>query len=314
MKTVAVVGAGIAGLACARRLMEAGRAVTLFDKGRRPGGRLASRRAGGFRFEHGTPYVEAIEPAFRAALVPPHALPWSGPDRWSGVPGMSAIAQSLVPHGAEMHAMRHVAFLHHDAAGWTVRHRDAAETAPGLVAAEGGVVSAPFDAVVLAIPAPQAAGLLRGMGHGFAGAVADVTMDPCWTVMPGFAAPQSGLPPGPAGMFRWLSQDSARPGHAAAPDSWTGHASMAWSRLHLETPAEQVLALLCHAFAEATGIAAEPAHASVHRWRYATVAAPLGAPCLAGPDRLALCGDWCTGPGTDAAFRSGVAAAERLLA
>ena len=40
----AIVGAGIAGLACAQQLQAAGRTVQLFDKGRRPGGRVATRR------------------------------------------------------------------------------------------------------------------------------------------------------------------------------------------------------------------------------------------------------------------------------
>ena len=42
--TIAIVGAGIAGLSCADRLRAAGWAVTLFDKGRAPGGRLSTRR------------------------------------------------------------------------------------------------------------------------------------------------------------------------------------------------------------------------------------------------------------------------------
>ena len=47
LERVAVVGAGIAGLAAARRLAAAGVEVTVFDKARRPGGRLATRRAEG---------------------------------------------------------------------------------------------------------------------------------------------------------------------------------------------------------------------------------------------------------------------------
>lgn len=40
---VAVIGAGIAGAACARALSLAGRSVHVFDKSRGPGGRLATR-------------------------------------------------------------------------------------------------------------------------------------------------------------------------------------------------------------------------------------------------------------------------------
>ena len=38
-RSAGIIGAGIAGLACAARLAAAGYAVRLFDKGRRPGGR-----------------------------------------------------------------------------------------------------------------------------------------------------------------------------------------------------------------------------------------------------------------------------------
>ena len=40
----AVIGAGMAGMACAEVLVQAGWAVDLFDKGRGPGGRMSTRR------------------------------------------------------------------------------------------------------------------------------------------------------------------------------------------------------------------------------------------------------------------------------
>ena len=37
--SIAIIGAGMAGISCARALREAGREVVLFDKGRAAGGR-----------------------------------------------------------------------------------------------------------------------------------------------------------------------------------------------------------------------------------------------------------------------------------
>lgn len=65
---VGIEGAGIAGLSCAHVLREAGVPVTLFDKGREPGGRLSTRR-GEFAFDHGAQYFTADDDAFRSAVA-----------------------------------------------------------------------------------------------------------------------------------------------------------------------------------------------------------------------------------------------------
>jgi len=57
---IAVIGAGAAGLACAERLAERGLLVQVYDKGRRPGGRIALRNRMGLRFEHGAPGFENL--------------------------------------------------------------------------------------------------------------------------------------------------------------------------------------------------------------------------------------------------------------
>ena len=46
---IAVIGAGMAGLSCARHLQEAGCRVTVFDKARGPGGRMSTRRGDGWQ-------------------------------------------------------------------------------------------------------------------------------------------------------------------------------------------------------------------------------------------------------------------------
>ncbi len=322
-RRVAIVGAGMAGLACARRLHRAGAAVTVFDKGRRPGGRLATRRAGDLQFDHGAQYATARNPLFQAMLqaAGPLAATWTDRPQdpwWVGVPGMSALAQAVVADGAgQVLSRRHVAFLHRDPDGWHVRHLDAANAAPGLVSAEGGEVAGPFDAVALAIPAPQAAGLLDGIGHPLAHRLAAVRMAPCWAVMLAFPDAHDGpdirTHDGP---LAWIARDSSRPGRPGLPECWVGHASPAWSRAHLERSPDDVLPLLRDAFAAATGIGAPPSAAAVHRWRYARVEAALGQPCLSRsdglPEGLAACGDWCLGPRVEAAFESGLAAADTL--
>ena len=58
LQDVAVVGAGLAGLVCARRLQQAGLAVTVLEKSRGLGGRMATRRIDGSPLDHGARYVQ----------------------------------------------------------------------------------------------------------------------------------------------------------------------------------------------------------------------------------------------------------------
>lgn len=68
MHSVAIVGAGVAGLAAARALLQAGFAVTVYEKSNAVGGRVATRRVAGWRFDHGAQLCKAPTPA-TAALI-----------------------------------------------------------------------------------------------------------------------------------------------------------------------------------------------------------------------------------------------------
>ena len=65
----AVVGAGIAGLSCARALTEAGVRVTVLDKSRGPAGRMSTRRGDGWACDHGAQYFTARDPRFQAEVT-----------------------------------------------------------------------------------------------------------------------------------------------------------------------------------------------------------------------------------------------------
>ncbi len=314
---IAVIGAGMAGLACAGALHRAGHAVTLFDKSRRVGGRLATRRVDGLTFDHGAQYATARDPAFvavvQAMAEAGEAAPWpaAGEERWCGIPGMSALAQHMERQGVgTLHTGRHVAFLHRRPDGWIVRHRDAAQTPPGTVSDLGGETAGPFDSVAVALPAPQAVGLVQP--HAFAVEAARAGMAPCWAMMLAFTEPTAApdlLRPD-AGPLRWIARDSSRPSRAATPECWVAHATPDWSRDHLDDPPDAILAALHGIFTAATGITADPRYSAMHRWRYALADVPLGRPALWDPAAgIGVCGDWCLGARVEAAFMSGRALA-----
>lgn len=307
---VAVIGAGVAGLACAQVLAEAGHGVTLFDKGRGPGGRMSTRRVevGGrtIAFDHGAQYFTARDPAFaaqvarwaEAGLIAP--WPAAGHDAWVGTPAMNAPV-------AAMAAARGVRFASHVMG--LIR-----EDAHWHILLQGGVRDGPHDAVVVALPAEQAVSLLGAYDLGMAGAAMATRSQPCWTGMFAFAAPvgiAADVVHG-AGAIGWAARNNAKPGRG--PDeAWIVQADPAWSAARLEAEAATIVPLLLAALqAEAGGMLPDLLHGAAHRWRFARVAADgpgaLWHPGLA----LGACGDWVLGPRVELAWRSGVDLARRI--
>lgn len=311
---VAVIGAGMAGLACAQVLAEAGHGVTVFDKARGPGGRMSTRRvevAGQtIAFDHGAQYFTARDPAFaaqvaawaRAGLVAP--WPAAGDGAWVGTPGMNApVAAMAATHGVRFAS--HVMGLIREDAHWHVL-------------LQGGLRDGPHDAVVVALPAEQAVSLLGAYDLAMAGAAMATRSQPCWTGLFAFAAPvpiAADVVRG-AGALSWAARNSSKPGRGPA-EAWIVQADPAWSAARLEADPASVMPLLLAALqAEAPPMPPFPPllHGAAHRWRYARVA-PDGPGALWNAGlALGACGDWVLGPRVELAWRSGVDLARRMCA
>ncbi|MEP6791912.1 MAG: amine oxidase, partial [Ramlibacter sp.] len=175
-----------------------------------------------------------------------------------------------------------------------------------------------FNQVLLALPCAAARALLMASAQApaLAQQMSAVEVAPCWTLM--LAFPQATQPTlshlGPQWnaalsthhRIAWLARESSKPGRSAV-ERWTVQASAAWSQEHLEDDVARVQAKLQKAFAEVTGIRAEPAHAQVFRWREAKTVKPLGASFLRdAPHGLGACGDWFLGHRVENAFVSGL--------
>jgi predicted NAD/FAD-dependent oxidoreductase len=305
---IAILGAGLAGLAAARRLAGAGLSPVLFDKGRAAGGRLATRRAGAFAFDHGAQYLTPADPAFAAALREAGAEPWAATGGLVGVPGMSALPRALAA-GFALRAGRQATALDRTAEGWRVSHADA--RAGGAAQQDG-----PFDAVLCTFPAPQAAALLAAPAPGLAARAAAVRFRACWTLMAAFPSrlPLPDTLEQPSDAIGWAARDSAKPGRDAAAECWVVQAGPGWTAENLELPADAARGLLLAELSRLAGPLPEPLHAEAHRWRFAAAEAPLGQACLWDASlRLGLAGDWCLGDRAESAWASGTAAAEALL-
>ena len=319
---IAVVGAGIAGLTCARRLRAAGHEVDVFDKGRAPSGRVATRRADGFAFDHGAQYCTVRDPLFaeqvEAWVRDGTAGEWKGrfgtlragaveagrgsTVRYVGRPGMSALARALA-RDLRLHASTRVERIGRSPDGWRL-HDDT------------GRELGRFDVTLVTAPAPQAATLLALVPE-LARRAAGVPMQPCWAVLAGFGgdleAPVDGafVVDSP---LSWVARNSSKPDRPTA-ESWVLHAGPEWSRAHLDLEGEAVTQRLLAALGEALGRPLPaPAYVAGHRWRYASPDPSLEERCLFDPDeRVGAAGDWCGGPRVEGAFLSGAALARALL-
>ena len=84
-------------------------------------------------------------------------------------------------------------------------------------------------------------------------------------------------------------------------------ASAAWSQEHIHDDVPRAEGKLLKAFAEVTGIRAQPAHVEAHRWLYAKTEKPLGRSHVwDAKSGIGLCGDWCLGHRVENAFVSGL--------
>lgn len=334
-RRIAIVGAGIAGIACARTLVQAGHDVTVFEKSPGAGGRMATRESEFGGFDHGTQYFTVRDARFEKALATATKLvrPWSAntvrildelgrvvasalPPKeahWVATPGMNALVREWAQPLA--------------AAGRLVLETEVLRIEPDKLHADqwqlqtegdSSRVHSGFDAVVLAVPSAQAQALLLSSQQGkpLMALLSDVSVAPCWTLM--LAFPKA-LQPTMAHLgphwnaarsthhrIAWLARESSKPGRSPI-ERWTVQASPEWSERHLEDDAERVKAKLLKAFTEVTGIRAEPPHAVVHRWRHAQTMQPLGKSHVwDAKSRIGVCGDWCLGHRVEDGFVSGL--------
>ena len=307
---VVIIGAGMAGVTCARRLAEAGLATVVLDKGRGIGGRMATRRVtletGTLRFDHGAQYFTVRDAGFGAALdrVPGATAIWQDgaaePHR-VGLPGMSGLPRAMAS-GLDVRQQAEVTAISRTNGTWQVTAGEHAICAPRLVST---------------VPAPQAARLL-GAAHPLAQDLGAVGIAPCLTLMAAFPADA----PAPftsradeAHPLAWIAQDSSKPDRPDTATTWVAQASPDWSERHLEEDRDVIAARMLPLLCELIGVAPDLAlHAAAHRWRYARVTKPLGRPFLGGEQGLWLGGDWCLGARVEAAWKSGAAIADAVLA
>ena len=308
---VVVVGAGIAGVACARELRAGGLAVRLLDRGHHPGGRMASKRLAGRPTDLGASYFTVSDPDFRdvvadwqerglarqwtrtfCALGDGDPLVKQGPVRWGAPTGLRSLVEDLA---AEVGVERH----------------DVADLS-GLAAA----------AVVLAMPDPQARRLLAPdhplrarLDREFEPVLALAARWPerTWDDVSPTGRFDGAFVNGDA-VLAWVADDGRRHGDDAPV--LVAHSTPDFAGRHLEDPAAAGPELV-QALRRVLRLS-EPLETHVHRW---TFARPVGQriepwAIVEGPDGLlGACGDgWGASPKVETAWLSGRDLGRELVA
>lgn len=312
MTKIGVIGAGMSGLVAARRLAEAGHDVVVYDKGRRPGGRIATRALlGGAYADHGAQFFTARSDAFTAQVAQWEAEGlvhvWcrgfsanDGHPRYATLGGMSRLGAAL---SDGLHVRSSVAIDQVEATpdGFELHWPTTTRQAEGSDA---------VDVLVCTAPLPQSALLV---GHLID--VPDILYSPTLSLLVALDADPRVRFPGGVQLaddptWSWVADNAAK-GTSAHP-ALTLHTTTAVARQRMADPPEDVEADLL-ALAQPWIGTARVLDTSLHRWRYATPMEIEPSPfAVSDNERLWLAGDAFAGPRVEGAYLSGLAVADAL--
>ena len=314
MTKIAIIGAGLSGLSAARFLKDRAE-ITLFEKARSVSGRISTRRAEPYFFDHGAQYFTARTKAFNDFIQPLinqglierwnaryvkfdsgkiiERKNWINDEpRYVGVPGMNKIAKHLAKE-LNVHINTRIISLKRGDL-WQLTD-------------ESGQVYSDFDWVISTTPSPQAAELLPKRFIYYED-IKDVKMHACFSLMLGFS---ESLPLEFEAAhvihsdLSWIAVNSHKPGRAD-PFTLMVHSSEKYSEAHIDDDRETVMQHLMNETSNVIGYDVSIAnYKTVHGWRYANNVKRKNCHIFLDPDlKLAACGDWCLGGRVEGAFTS----------
>ncbi|SET37758.1 NAD(P)/FAD-dependent oxidoreductase [Thorsellia anophelis] len=318
---IAIIGAGLAGLVVASQLNQIAN-VTLFEKSRGVGGRLATRRHDSFVFDHGAQYFTArshefntwLKPLIQADIVQSwqaryasfegiHKMGSSWPSnepRWVGANNMNSIAKHIA---SDLNIMTNTRIIKLE------------RTKLWILTDETGQEYDNFDWVILNSPSPQALELLPNDAI-FLNTLRQIDMTPCFALMLGFHEPltlsfdcahitQSDL--------SWIAFNHTKPNR---PDltSLVVHSSVDYALKHWEQDKEVTTQDLIHKAQELLGFNIDNIMCTMlHGWKFANTIDRKQDVLLVDPRlKIAACGDYCMGGRVEGAFLSAMKTANYI--
>lgn len=321
---ILIVGAGITGLMAAGEVRRQGGRAIVVDKGAEPGGRLATRRVGPGRADHGAQFFTVRTPEFRPwleqwlaqGLVYRWSTGWSdgslaqtlfnGHPRYAVQGGMNALARHLAQELDVRTNIRLEAIIP-TGQEWECRAKD------GQIFRAGAVLLTP--------PVPQSLALLEAGQTSLAGndraALARIAYAPCLAGLYRLDGPVHLPEPGAiqhsSAPVTWIA-DNRKKGISPEAVVVTVHAGPDYSRQLWDAPPDRILAALQNSLQPYLGPDTAVVETQLERWRYAlpTTLHPERYLKAAGVPPLVFAGDGFNGPRVEGAALSGLAAARAL--
>ena len=308
----------MSGLVAAHTLQEKGLAVEVFEKSKSYGGRLATRRAFGGRFDHGAPFISAHSIEFQKqceqwvqeGYLQPVGTPWQGASlaaKQKHYVAISKMKAPLTPY------LERISLLTQ-----TRVQKLCLEEAAWWLACETGEKKGPFAAVLLAIPSPQIPPLLKDL-TGMAGLLSRLPqMEAVWAFLFGFSKPlglSSVAGAWTKGPFSFYTLARARLPSTPERDYLVVHSHPSFAKDHLTDSAEMMIQQWGERCLAALEITGPPSYQAAHLWRYAHSLAP---PLKQGffwdqALRIGCSGDWAGGGGVEGAYWSGLKLAQKVM-
>jgi predicted NAD/FAD-dependent oxidoreductase len=304
---IAVIGAGLAGIAFARHLHDRGFQAVIFEKSRGWGGRCATRQWEGNTIDHGAQYFTLRDEAFRTTvqsacgsslrIIEAPILSQSGEElpgdpRYYHEHGNNRLARDL-SIGLRIYLECPIGPLHRGVDGWDVAGQS-------------------FDHVISTAPLPQSLNL--------AGLPASAPMVPCLTAVfrytghwPGITRSAYAFSDHSGHLLAWTACENHKvgritPGHTVL----IAQASASFSLTYMESDPSRWVSLLQEAVETRWHLSAETRDGSwTHRWRYARIGQPISLP--AWPEGFVYTGDALTQSRVESAWLAGWQSAEKFL-
>lgn len=280
-KHIAIIGAGISGLTLAHQL-KAYADVVIYEKARGVGGRMSTRYADPFYFDHGTQCFTARTKEFQTFLKP--YMEYGIITQWNGKvinleigkkttkrmwfephlaasPNMNSLCKKLA-EGLDIKLSTEVAPL-------TQKHSD-----KWILHNKNGDMLGEYDWVISTAPPAQTTTLF----HIFLpddSSLHTARMQGCYALMIGFNKPwdkqwiAAKVRDNP---IKWISVNSTKIGRNQDVTAIVAHSRNNWADEHIDDDMQEAQKFLVQQFEAATTISCDTAnYISLHRWKYAIV-------------------------------------------